>query len=162
MGDHCLREDVAEVLARATGRALSAADSAALLRCFLLDASGTIGWPEFEQCWRALQQLGISGNTGGGSAAAARLRKRAGVGAAPQQRPQQQRVATSQVGLEEGEAHLPLLTTVLLPLLALHNHNQPECRCHLSPPCTTTAAAHGAAGGGVAPRRGAGASQGAV
>lgn len=68
IGEHILREDISEVLSRALGRQLSGGELSALLKCFLLDVSATIGWPEFERSWAALQAL----VSGAGSAQAAR------------------------------------------------------------------------------------------
>jgi hypothetical protein len=127
VGEHCLREDVPEVLARAAGRALSGADTAALLRCFLLDASGTISWLEFERCWRALLQLGSTPGPGAHKVAG-KLRRQAGAGAA--QHRQQQAVATSQVGLEEAHA----AAVSLFCYLCLHRHTLQSEFCPLPPP----------------------------
>lgn len=46
------------MVARAAGlEALTGPELAALLRCFLLDVSATIDWPEFQRNWAALQAL---------------------------------------------------------------------------------------------------------
>ena len=57
VGLHVLREDVPEVLGRAAGRELEAAEMAALVKTFVLDTSAAISWREFERSWAALQAL---------------------------------------------------------------------------------------------------------
>ncbi|PRW39350.1 GTPase Era [Chlorella sorokiniana] len=63
-GEHVLHEDVPEVLSRASGRPLSGADAAAVLRCFTLDAGAAMSSAEFWASWRALQQLGARAAAG--------------------------------------------------------------------------------------------------
>ena len=82
MGQHILREDIAAVMRRAAGRKLSGGDLAALARCFALDASATISWPEFERSWRALQHLGARSSAAAAGASSRARTKHPGATAA--------------------------------------------------------------------------------
>lgn len=73
VGEHILREDVPSVVARAAGReAVAGPDLAAILKCFLLDVSATMSWPEFQRSWAALQALAGGRNATPGAAGRAR------------------------------------------------------------------------------------------
>lgn len=84
VGQHILREDIAEAVCRAAGRDLTGVELAAVIKCFLLDISGTIAWPEFEKSWRNLQQLcsaaTASQASGSGKNYTSQLRQKAAAG----------------------------------------------------------------------------------
>ncbi|KAL4440472.1 hypothetical protein ABPG75_003473 [Micractinium tetrahymenae] len=86
VGEHILREDVPSMVARAARReALTGPELAALLKCFLLDVSATMGWPEFQRSWEALRALASSGSSAPGAVGRGRGRAAAAAAVAVRQ-----------------------------------------------------------------------------
>lgn len=104
VGEYLLREDVPEVLQRALGRQLSGKETAALLKCFLLDIGATMSWAEFERSWGALQALTCRTGAAAGALGSTRLRGRPATVAAVASAARQKAVVSAEVRQRMGWA----------------------------------------------------------